>query len=159
MKWIRFWSCWSLLSLLEPIFFRSNVGLTFSFLLVLRLSFYMRFTALRTRPVNFHCTCTCSSMPDLLAHYWLSSCRRPTRIEKGPTLQCVCRRVYIFKGKAENESFVTLKKAWWPWSNRRVVRVVYGFRTRLRFLILYRWLWTYPGRVALDDWVPYGQIS
>ena len=55
-------------------FFRSNVGLTFSWLLVLRLSFYMRFTALRTRPVNIHCTCTCSSMPDLLAHYWLSSC-------------------------------------------------------------------------------------
>ena len=33
---------------------------------------YMRFTTLRTRPVNSHCTC--SSMPDLLAHYRLSSC-------------------------------------------------------------------------------------
>ena len=33
---------------------------------------YMRFTTLRTRPVNGHCTC--SSVPDLLAHYRLSSC-------------------------------------------------------------------------------------
>ena len=35
---------------------------------------YMRFTTLRTRPVNSHNTCTCSSMPDLLAHCRLSSC-------------------------------------------------------------------------------------
>ena len=36
--------------------------------------YYMRFTTLRTRPVNSLCTCTCSSMPGLLSHYRLSSC-------------------------------------------------------------------------------------
>ena len=41
-----------------------NVELTFSFLLVLRLS--LDVTTLRTRPVNSHCTC--SSIPDLSAH-------------------------------------------------------------------------------------------
>ena len=52
-------------------FFRSNVELTFSFLLVLRLSLHAIYYA-KMRPVNSHCTC--SSMPDLLAHYRLSSC-------------------------------------------------------------------------------------
>ena len=51
-------------------FFRSNVELTFSFFWSC-VCHYMRFTTLRTRPVNSHCTCTCSSMPDLLAHYRL----------------------------------------------------------------------------------------
>ena len=37
---IRFRSCWSLISLLWPIFFRGNVELTFPFLLVLRLSLH-----------------------------------------------------------------------------------------------------------------------
>ena len=65
---------------------------------------YMRFTTLRTRPVNSHCTCTCSSMPDPLAQGFqgVFLFRRPTRLEKGPTLQYVCRRVYIFKWKAQN---------------------------------------------------------
>ena len=40
VKWIRFCSRWSLLSLLQPIFVLGNVELTFSFLLVLRLSLH-----------------------------------------------------------------------------------------------------------------------
>ena len=57
--------------------------------------------------VNRHC----SSMPDLLTHFISLNAasqavflfRRPARLKKGPTqLQCVCRRVYFFKWKAQN---------------------------------------------------------
>ena len=57
--------------------------------------------------VNRHC----SSMADLLTHFISLNAasqavflfRRPARLKKGPTqLQCVCRRVYFFKWKAQN---------------------------------------------------------
>ena len=41
VKWLRFCPRWSLLSLLQPSFVLGNVELTFSFLLVLRLSLQM----------------------------------------------------------------------------------------------------------------------
>ena len=46
-------------------FFRGDVELTFSFLLVLRFSLHAVYYAKRTRPVNSHC----SSMPDLLTRF------------------------------------------------------------------------------------------
>ena len=36
--------------------------------------------------------------------------RRPTRLKEGPALQYVCRRVSIFKRKAQNLFFAILKK-------------------------------------------------
>ena len=63
-KWIRFWSCWSLLSLLWPIFSAVMWSLRFPFFWSC-VCHYTWFTTLRTRPVNGHCTF--SSMPDLLA--------------------------------------------------------------------------------------------
>ena len=108
---IRQWKVNSLLVLLVIGFFavndflRSNVGLTFSFLLVLRLSLHAVYYATErdqwTVIVHVHVP-RCST-------FWLTTgfqavflFRRPTRLEEGPTLQCVCRRVYIFKWKAEN---------------------------------------------------------
>ena len=114
-------------------FFCSNVELTFSFLLVLRLSLHAVYY-LRTRP-----KWTVIVRVPRCPIFWLTTgfqaaflFRRPTKLEEGPTLQCVCRRVYIVRWKAENKSFVILKKARWPWSSRTVVRVVYVFITPLR---------------------------
>ena len=49
-------------------------------------------------------------MPDLLTHLTSPDAGsqavflfgRPTRLKEGPALQYVCRRVYIFMGKAQN---------------------------------------------------------
>ena len=71
---------------------------------------FMRFTALRTRPVNIDRK-QCSSMPDFLTHSVTSLdagsqalflSRGTARLKEGPTLQYICRRVYIFKWKAQN---------------------------------------------------------
>ena len=135
MKWIRFWSCWSLLSLLQPIFSAVMWSLPFPFFWSC-VSHYMRFTTLRTRPLNSHC----SSMPDLLTcftsldtGFWpVVVFRRLTRLIEGPTLQYVCRRNYIFKWKTQKLSLRDIKKVRWLWLSRRVVRVVYGSTTPLR---------------------------
>ena len=71
---------------------------------------YMRFTTLRTRPVNIDRKQTLFLDARLLTHFTSPDMgcqavflfRRPTRLKEGPTLQYVCRRVYIFKWKAQN---------------------------------------------------------
>ena len=85
VKWIRFCSRWSLLSLLQPIFVLGNVELTFSFLLVLRLSLHAVYYAknetserslymfLDARPFG--------SLQAFKLHVFLF--RRPTRLEQG----------------------------------------------------------------------------
>ena len=75
-----------------------------------------RFTTLRTRPVNMFL--------DARPFAWVCVSVQKTHQTKRRTLQYVCRRVYIFKSKAQNKFFVILKKVLWLWSNRRAVRVV-----------------------------------
>ena len=75
-------------------------------------------------------------MPDLLTHCISLDAgsqavflfRRPTRLKKGPTLQYVCKRVYLFKWKAQNLIHRDVKKR----AVAVVERVVYGFATPLR---------------------------
>ena len=71
---------------------------------------YMRFTTLRTRPVNIDRKQTLFLDARLLTHFTSPDMdsqavflfRRPTRLKEGPTLQYVCRRVHIFKWKDQN---------------------------------------------------------
>ena len=58
---------------------------------------YIRLTTLRTRPVNMFLD---ARSFDYYMYVFLF--RRSTRLKEGPTLQYVCRRVYIFKWKAQN---------------------------------------------------------
>ena len=55
---------------------------------------YMRYTMLRTRPVNMFL--------DGRPFDYVFQFRRPTRLKEGPALHYVYRRVYIFKWKAQN---------------------------------------------------------
>ena len=140
--WSRFWSCWSLFSLACCTQFISSViwNLRFPFFWSC-VCHYKRFTTLGTKPVNMFL--------DARPFDYVFLFRRLTRLKEGPTLQYLCRRVCIFKWKAQNYGY-----------SIRVVRVVYDFSTPLlkddvkwwlRFLILHPWFWIYPGRVALDD--------
>ena len=55
---------------------------------------YMWFTMLKMRPL--------SMFLDAQPFDYVFLFRRPTRLKEGPALQYVCRRVYIFKSKAQN---------------------------------------------------------
>ena len=81
-------------------FFRSNVGLTLSFLLVLRLSLHAVYyakneTSEQSLFLDADLLTRCASLDAGSQAVFLL--RRPTRLIEGPTLQYVCRRVYIFK--------------------------------------------------------------
>ena len=108
VKWIRFWSRWSLPVCCNQFLSAVMWSLRFPYFWSC-VCHYMRFTTLRTRPVNIDRK-QCSSMPDLLSHFTSLDAdsqavflfRRPTRLKEGSILQYVCRRVYIFKWKAQN---------------------------------------------------------
>ena len=79
-------------------FFRGDVELTFSFLLVLRLAVYYAKNVsseqslfLEARPFDSLGTSLDAGFLSVVVF------RRHTRLIEGPTLQYVCRRVYIFK--------------------------------------------------------------
>ena len=93
--WIRFWSCWSLFSLACCTQFISAViwNLRFPFFWSC-VCHYKRFTTLRTRPVNMFL--------DARPLDYVFLFRRLARLKEGPTLQYLCRRVCIFKWKAQN---------------------------------------------------------
>ena len=79
-------------------FFRSNVELTFSFLLVLRLSLHAVYYAKNeTSEQSLYMSGDARPFGSPTGFQDVFLFRRPTRLEEGPTRQCVCRRVYIFK--------------------------------------------------------------
>ena len=106
------WSEYSLLVLLViglvsavTNFYHGDLELTFSFLLVLRLSLHAVYyakneTSEQSLFLDADLLTRCASLDAGSQTVFLL--RRPTRLIEGPTLQYVCRRVYIFKWKAQN---------------------------------------------------------
>ena len=95
-KWIRFLVLLVIAFFAVTIFFRGNVELTFSFLLVLRLSLHAVYY---TKNETSEHWLFLDARP--LTHFTSldagSHLEDPQDLKKGPTLHYVCRRVYIFK--------------------------------------------------------------
>ena len=125
VKWISFWSRWSLLSLLYNQFFSAVIwSLRFPFFWS-SVCHYMRFTTIKTRPVNMFLNARQFDNVFLF--------RRRTRLKEEPTLQYVCRRVYIFKWKVPKLILRDIKKsavAVVEWKScQSCLRFYYTFKT------------------------------